>query len=170
MNKVNHIITKTAKAGKTLLTATLLFAAANVYAQNSQILKGRIVDTEGKSVAGAVINVAEESRIVLSDADGYFSLNNVKPTDEICVSCVGYKNVQVPAEFNENFNIEIQEDLDEYLHTMPVPFGRKTRKIMTEATSVVTGEELQKHPITVLQNAFTSTVNGVLSLYIYLNH
>lgn len=161
MNKVNHIITKTAKAGKTLLTATLLFAAANVYAQNSQILKGRIVDTEGKPVAGAVINVAEESRIVLSDADGYFSLNNVKPTDEICVSCVGYKNVQVPAEFNENFNIEIQEDLDEYLHTMPVPFGRKTRKIMTEATSVVTGEELQKHPITVLQNAFTSTVNGV---------
>jgi TonB-dependent SusC/RagA subfamily outer membrane receptor len=32
---------------------------------------------------------------------------------------------------------------------------------MTEATSVVSGEVLQKHPITVLQNAFTSTVNGV---------
>lgn len=39
MNKVNHIITKTAKAGKTLLTATLLFAAANVYAQNSAQLQ-----------------------------------------------------------------------------------------------------------------------------------
>ena len=39
-------------------------------------------------------------------------------------------------------------------HTMPVPFGRKQRKLMTEATSVVTGEELQKHPVTILQNAF----------------
>ena len=161
MNRLNHIITRTAKAGKTLLTATLLFAAANVFAQQAQVLKGRIVDTEGKPVAGAVVNVAEESRIALSDADGYFSLKNVKPTDEICVSCAGYKNVQVPVDFNEGFRVEMEGDVDEYLHTMPTPFGRKVRKIMTEATSVVTGEELQKHPITVLQNAFTSTVNGV---------
>ncbi|EJW95572.1 hypothetical protein EVA_16322, partial [gut metagenome] len=32
---------------------------------------------------------------------------------------------------------------------------------MTEATSVVKGSELEKHPITILQNAFTSTVTGV---------
>lgn len=74
MNKVNHIITKTAQAGKTLLTAVLLFTAANLCAQNMQTLKGRILDTEGKPVAGAIINVAEESRIALSDEDGYFSL------------------------------------------------------------------------------------------------
>ena len=55
----------------------------------------------------------------------------------------------------------MEADWDEYVHTMPVPFGRKVKRLMTESTSVVTGEELQKHPITVLQNAFTSTVNGV---------
>lgn len=52
-------------------------------------------------------------------------------------------------------------DLDEYAHTTPLPFNRKPKKFVTESTSIVTGEELEKHPVTVLQNAFTSTVTGV---------
>ena len=119
------------------------------------------MDTEGNPIAGAVVNVAEESRIVLSDENGYFSLKNVRASDEICISSVGYKNAQVAVDFNEGFKIELESDLDEYLHTTPIAFGRKAKKLVTESTSVVTGEELQKHPITVLQNAFTSTVTGM---------
>ena len=125
------------------------------------MLKGRILDAEGKPIAGAVVNVAEQSRIVLSDENGFFFLKNVKADDELCVSCIGYKNATGIAEFDSDFTITMEADLDEYLHTMPVPFGRKPRKFMTESTSVVTGQELQKHPITVLQNALTSTVTGV---------
>lgn len=158
---MNHTINEIARAGKSLLMGALLLTASNIWAQSTQTLKGRIVDAEGNPVAGAVINIAEESRIVLSDKDGYFTLKNVGASDEICISSVGYKNVQVPVEFSDDFKVEMEEDIDEYEHTMPVPFGRKSIKTMTEATSVVDGEELQKHPITVLQNAFTSTVNGV---------
>ena len=43
----------------------------------------------------------------------------------------------------------------------PVPFTRKPAKFISEASSSVSGAELQKHPITVLQNAFTSTLTGV---------
>lgn len=161
MYNLNHIIRKLTGAGKALLLGILLFATGTVWAQTTQTLKGRIVDTEGNPVAGAVINVAEESRIVLSDENGYFSLKNVKTSDEICISSVGYKNTQVAVDFNEGFKVELESDLDEYLHTTPIAFGRKAKKLVTESTSVVTGEELQKHPITVLQNAFTSTVTGM---------
>lgn len=161
MYNKNHTISKWAEMGKTMLLVVLLFVAGTTWAQNAQTLKGRIVDEQGNPIAGAVINVAEENRIALSDENGYFSLKNVKASDEICVSSVGYKNIQVPVEFSNDFSVKMETDLDEYAHTMPVPFGRKEKKLMTEATSVVSGEELQKHPITVLQNAFTSTVNGV---------
>ena len=161
MYNLNHIIKKITGAGKALLLVTLLLATGAVWAQNTQTLKGRIVDTEGNPIAGAVVNVAEESRIVLSDENGYFSLKNVRASDEICISSVGYKNAQVAVDFNEGFKIELESDLDEYLHTTPIAFGRKAKKLVTESTSVVTGEELQKHPITVLQNAFTSTVTGM---------
>jgi TonB-linked SusC/RagA family outer membrane protein len=132
-----------------------------VAAQDEKTLRGRIVDNEGEPIAGAIVNVAESSRIALSDENGFFDLKNVKSTDEIYVSSIGYFNKNVPAEFNGDFRIVMEADRDEYLHTTPVPFLRKQKKLVTEATSVVTGEELQKHPVTVLQNAFTSTVTGV---------
>lgn len=158
---MNHIIRKLAGAGKALLLGALLLVTATVWAQSEQSLKGRVIDSEGNPIVGAVVNIAEQSRIVLTDKDGIFTLSGVKLTDEICISSVGYKNAQVPVEFSNDFKVELVADMDEYLHTTPVPFGRKAKKLVTEATSVVSGEELQKHPITVLQNAFTSTVNGV---------
>lgn len=158
---IYNIISKLPKKGKYLLVGVLMLACSNIWAQEAGVLKGRILDAEGKPIAGAVVNVAEQSRIVLSDENGFFFLKNVKADDELCVSCIGYKNATGIAEFDSDFTITMEPDLDEYLHTMPVPFGRKTRKFMTESTSVVTGQELQKHPITVLQNALTSTVTGV---------
>lgn len=158
---IYNIISKLPKKGKYLLVGVLMLACSNIWAQEAGVLKGRILDAEGKPIAGAVVNVAEQSRIVLSDENGFFFLKNVKADDELCVSCIGYKNATGIAEFDSDFTITMEADLDEYLHTMPVPFGRKPRKFMTESTSVVTGQELQKHPITVLQNALTSTVTGV---------
>lgn len=158
---MNTIISKLAGIGKFLLIGTLILVTGTAWAQGGKTLNGRIVDPEGQPIAGAVVNVAEQSHIALSGKDGYFSLKNVKPADEICVSSVGYLNTIAIAGFDDNFTVVLNPDLDEYLHTMPLPFGRKPKRWATEATSVVTGEELQKHPITVLQNAFSSTLSGV---------
>ena len=145
----------------TILLGALLAVSSTAFAQQ-QVLKGRIVNSDGEPVVGAVVNVAEQSRIALTDDNGFFTLKKVEKSDEICVSSLGYKNAQEKiTSFDGSFVITLESDLDEYAHTMPVPFGRKERKLMTEATSVVTGEELQKHPVTILQNAFTSTVNGM---------
>lgn len=158
---MNTIINRLAGISKLLLMVALLLITSTSWAQGEQILKGRIVDPEGNPISGAVVNVAEQSRIALSDENGYFSLRNVKTADEIWVSSVGYINTNAIADFSSDFKIVMEPDLDTYAHTMPVPFGLKPKKFMTESTSVVTGEELQKHPITVLQNAFSSTVTGV---------
>ena len=144
-----------------LFTVATAFMLGNGWAQDAKVLKGRIVNAEGEPIAGAVVNVAEASRIALSDKDGFFTLKNVKPADELYVSSVGYLPTTAIADFEENFKIVMDADLDEYAHTTPLPFNRKPKKFVTESTSIVTGEELEKHPVTVLQNAFTSTVTGV---------
>ena len=144
-----------------LLTVAAVFMLGNGWAQDAKVLKGRIVNAEGEPIAGAVVNVVEASRIALSDKDGFFTLKNVKPADELYVSSVGYLPTTAIADFEENFKIVMDADLDEYAHTTPLPFNRKPKKFVTESTSIVTGEELEKHPVTVLQNAFTSTVTGV---------
>lgn len=156
--KYNKILTG---FDKILLVVAMLLTIQSVHSQELKTLSGRIVDEEGNPIAGAVVNVAEESRIALSDKNGYFNLKNVKQADEIIATAAGYKTTTIVADFAENFEIIMELDLDIYAHTTAVPFGRKPKKFVTEATSVVTGSELEKHPVTVLQNAFTSTLTGV---------
>ena len=144
------------------MLGTLLCASCYAFAQKEQTLKGRIVNSQGEPVIGAVVNVAEESRIALSDENGYFNLKKVNKADEICVSSVGYKNIQEKiTSFDGTFTIKMESDVDESEHLVPVPFGELKQKLVTDSRSTVLGAELQKHPVTILQNAFTSTLNGV---------
>ena len=161
MNNIQNIYNKVSSSSKVLMLSALLCASSSVLAQE-QVLKGRIVNSQGEPIPGAVVNVAEESRIALTDKEGYFTLKKVTPSDEICVSSVGYKNAQEKVTtFDGTYVIKMEDDTDEYEHLAPVPFGEQKKKILTDSRSVVSGEELQKHPVTILQNAFTSTLNGV---------
>ncbi len=160
MYKIKYRNLKSGMA-KFLTTITLLLLAVFIYAQEPTSLNGRILNEKGEPVSGAVINVAEESRIVLSDENGNFSLKNVKTGDEIIVSTIGYQTKYFFADLTKVNVVTLEDDIKPYHYTTPVPFGRKEKRFVTEATSVVTGSELEKHPVTVLQNAFTATLTGV---------
>ena len=129
-------------------------------AQNEQVLKGPDCRQQRCSIAGAVVNVAEQV-VLPCQTKMVILFKNVKSQDEICVSSVGYLNATANADFNEGFQIVLAEDLDEYLHTMPVPFGRKKKKLMTEATSVVTGQNYKSTLLPFCKMHFTATVNGM---------
>jgi TonB-linked SusC/RagA family outer membrane protein len=137
------------------MTAQTAFAAGP-----GRTLKGRVVDSEGQPVVGAMVNLGEGLKMVLTDEEGNFELKKVDPTDEVFVDYLGYKQARKKADFSGNFEVKLELQ-DEYELLAPVAFSAKPKKLVTEATSVVTGSELEKHPITVLQNAFTATVAGV---------
>ncbi len=157
----NNIIKKMTGAKRLMLLSLITLLSCVAWAQDGRVLRGRIVDPSGDPIPGAVVNVSEASRIALSDKDGYFNLKNVKQADELCIKSVGFLSTTAIADFDPDFQIVMEPDADMYTHTTPVPFGRKPKKLVTESTSIVTGEELEKHPVTVLQNAFTSTVTGM---------
>lgn len=147
---------------KVVFCGILLFAFVSANGQsNSQSLKGRVIDDEGKPVYGAIVNVAESARIAVTDKDGNFELKKVELNDEVFVSLIGYKTTSVKGSTSE---IVIEKIKDIYTETMATPFDRQQKKFVVNATSTVTGAELEKHPVTVLQNAFVGVVNGVATL------
>ena len=150
-----------ARVFRLLLMGILSLIAVTTFAQQEQILKGRIVDPEGNPITGVVVSPEESIRFTLTDKDGNFSLDKVKFGDGILLTFPGYFSKTVIADFRENFQVTLEPDMDEYLKTTPVAFARKEKKFVTESTSVVTGEELEKYPVILLENAFTSVVNGV---------
>ncbi|MBQ2103619.1 MAG: SusC/RagA family TonB-linked outer membrane protein [Bacteroidales bacterium] len=148
------------KIFKAVVAFGLALCAGTALAQ-TQNLVGRVVDSNGNPVSGAVVNIAEKSQIALTNEDGSFTLPKVKTGDQIQVMCEGYFSTEVPAALDGSFVAVLDIDDDLYVHETAVPFGMRQKKYTTAATSIVTGEELTKHPVSILQNAFTATLNGV---------
>ncbi len=150
------------RQSKSLLVAALIGTAFTVSAADGRVLKGRVLDPDGNPIPGAVVNLAENSKIIFTDAEGNFALKDVVIDDEINASCIGYKSsIDKVEDLNAPMYIILYPDDDLYEHLRNVAFGKKKAKFVTESTSVVSGQELQRYPVTVLQNAFNSTVTGV---------
>ena len=150
------------KISKSLLAVAMMGLSLTASAQTSRELKGRVLNADGEPVVGAVVNVAEDNKIVLTDANGDFTLKGVKADDEICAAAVGYENTIAKMDPNAgDFVITLPYALQPQDIEMPIAFSSKKVKYMTESRSVVEGEDLQRYPVTVLQNAFSSTLPGV---------
>ncbi len=148
--------------GKCLLTAALIGSSLTMWAAGGRELSGKVTDPDGNPIAGAIVNLAEQSRIVLTDKDGNFTLKDVGMDDEVNTKCVGYETKIVPVEsFDTPLVIVLAPDTDPYNKLGNYAFQDKQKRYAIESTSTVTGEELQRYPVTVLQNAFNSLLTGV---------
>ncbi|MDE6077047.1 MAG: carboxypeptidase-like regulatory domain-containing protein, partial [Muribaculaceae bacterium] len=159
-NIIEQISDKTRRAIALALMAGCGLSA--LAAGGGNILKGKVVDPEGKPVPGAMVNLAEQSKMVFTNENGEFTIKDASYDDEVNATCTGYLNaIYTVEDFSEPITIVLQPDTDPYAHVVPVAFNTQQKKYLTDSRSVVSGEELQRYPVTVLQNAFTSVLPGV---------
>jgi hypothetical protein len=52
---------------------------------------GRVTDSKGQPVQGAMLNVKGSNNATVTDANGFFKLNNISATGKLVVSCVGFE-------------------------------------------------------------------------------
>lgn len=150
------------RISRCLLALVLMGISLSAIAQKTNVLKGRVVNAAGEPVIGAVVNVAEDNRIVLTDENGYFTLKGFRADDDVCAAALGYENAVVKVDPNSpELVITLSYALQPMDKEMPIAFSFKKEKYMTESRSVVKGTELQRYPVTVLQNSFSSTLPGV---------
>jgi hypothetical protein len=96
------------------LTIIIAFFSLNV---NAQIIKGRIVDFENNSgIENAHIIIPESFRGTISDSNGFFEISKENYSNNLIVSCVGYKDTVLSInKIEENLislrksNIQIEE-------------------------------------------------------------
>lgn len=150
---------------KLLLIASMCMGKTPLYAQSGNtVLKGRVVDEKQSPIEGAIVNIAEESRIAVTDKEGYFRLKNVEEGDDIYVTAKGFKSQNKAAVLNGSFVVSLSPSDNINVQKIAVPFGFTERKFVVNSMSTVTGKELERHPVTVLQNAFAGTLSGVATL------
>lgn len=154
-----------ASALRCLLTVCLYIQAAVLMAQQAeQPLRGRVLDEKQQPIAGAVVNIAEENRIAVTGKDGYFKLKNVSDGDEIYVTASGYKDKTQAANLDGSFIVVLTKSDALKEELLATPFAYTKSKYVLNSMSTVSGRDLERHPVTVLQNAFAGTLSGVATL------
>ncbi len=126
----------------------------------AQAIKGKVVDSNGMGVPGAVIASSDARATADADFDGNFTIN-AKPGDILKVSMLGFDPVSVPATAAP-MTIILKESSDTALKEVVV-IGYGTRKKIdnTTAISSIKAEEITKTKVLNASQAIQGKAAGV---------
>jgi TonB-linked SusC/RagA family outer membrane protein len=127
---------------------------------SGQAIKGKVVDSSGMGVPGAVIASSDAKATTDADFDGNFTIN-AKPGDILKVSMLGFDAVSVPATAAP-MTITLKEAEDTALKEVVV-IGYGTRKKIdnTSAVSSIKSEEITKMKVMNASQAIQGKAAGV---------
>nr|WP_294921860.1 SusC/RagA family TonB-linked outer membrane protein [uncultured Flavobacterium sp.] len=127
---------------------------------SGQAIQGKVIDSGGMSIPGAIV-VAAESRVSTeTDFDGNFTIN-AKVGETLKISMLGFEAVSIPASAGV-MNITLNESEDTALREVIV-IGYGTRRVIDNTSSVssIKSEEITKMKVANASQAIQGKAAGV---------
>lgn len=132
--------------------------------QAAKTIKGRVVDAEGEPVIGAMVRVkGNDTKGGVTDVDGNFSIRDVKSSDVLVITFMGYKTVEQPVGDQTSFVITLEDDVVAMEEVVIVGFGKQKKESVVGAISTVKPEALQT-PTRSLTQTLAGNLAGVISM------
>ena len=124
-----------------VLTALFLALALPGWAQRT--LSGKVSDTSGEGIPGAVVMVSGTTKGAVSNMDGDWTLEVKGGEISLEVSCLGYTgtSIKVPAG-QSRVDVVLEEDNMMLEETVVVGYGTQKKVNLTGAVTAVKGDEL----------------------------
>ncbi|HKO64076.1 MAG TPA: TonB-dependent receptor [Candidatus Nitrosocosmicus sp.] len=148
------------KIYKKLLFLFLLLPFCAI-AQNK--IEGSVLDiASGLPIPGANVKVKGSPSGALTDLDGKFQLANVKPTDVLTISFMGYQSKSVTVGSQKSLTIKLEEDANQLKEVVvQVGYGSVKKKDATGAVAVVEAKDFNKGNIVTPENLLAGRVAGL---------
>jgi TonB-linked SusC/RagA family outer membrane protein len=145
---------------KKLLFLVLLLPFCAI-AQNK--VEGMVLDNvSGQPIPGVNVKIEGGTSGVSTDFDGKFQLNNVKPTDVLSISFMGYTTKTVVVGNQNSLTIKLQEDSNQLKEVVvQVGYGTVKKKDATGAVTVLSTKDFNKGQNVTAENLITGRVAGV---------
>jgi TonB-linked SusC/RagA family outer membrane protein len=131
-------------------------------AQESFTVEGVVIDEEGEGLPGVTIRIQGSTRGVSTDVDGSYSLNNVKPSDILVFSYVGYQEHKETAGNRRKINVSMTSSAAELEEVVIVAFGAQKKESILSSIETVNPKEL-KVPSSNLTTALAGRLSGVIA-------
>jgi len=126
---------------KLVFLILFLVCASFTYAQNNKVT-GRVIDAQGEPVIGASVVVKGQSKGVVTDVEGIFSIDAAKG-ETLQFSYIGFRTVQ--KQVNKNtIDVVMTEDANVLNEVIATGYGAVSRKNLTTAIDKVKGDDVIK--------------------------
>ena len=125
-------------------------------------VKGTVLDSNGQSVIGAVVQVDGSQNGVVTDMDGNYTLENVPEGASIRFSCMGYVDFTRTFRGEKKINAILYEDSETLEEAVAVAFGTQKKESVIGAVTSIKPSQL-KGPTSNLTTTLAGNVAGVIS-------
>ncbi|TRX42396.1 SusC/RagA family TonB-linked outer membrane protein [Flavobacterium restrictum] len=126
----------------------------------AQSISGTISDATGP-LPGANVVVKGTSNGTTTDFDGNYKLNNIGTNATLIVSYLGYITQEIKAEGKSVVNLKLESSSAKLDEVVVVAYGTSKKKDLTGAVGIISGDKLNKIPVSSIDQALQGKVSGV---------
>lgn len=115
--------------------------------QQSNTIRGKVIDTNGDPVIGANIVEKGTTNGTTTDVEGNFSIN-AKSGSTLVITFIGYVREEVKANAGRRMEIILQEDSETLEEVVVVGYGTMKKADLTGSVATVGSEVIEDRPLT----------------------
>jgi len=143
-----------------VLILSMIFFSGIVFSQDRQIT-GRVVASENDStVAGATVAVKGQKISTMTGNDGSFALT-VPRNAVLVISSIGFTTQEVAVGNNTSLNVRMVSNQQTIQQVVVIGYGQAKRTDVTGAVASVSADQIEKVPVTSLEQAMQGRAPGV---------
>ena len=143
------------------LSMLVIFSMFYLLSFAQSAISGTVEDGNGEPIVGASVLIKGTSAGTVTDINGAFTIQKVSPNDVIVVSSIGFTSKDVKVGRQSTLNIVLKEDMANLEEVVVIGYGTMKRKDLTGSVASVTGEALQKNPVSTIAEALQGQLPGV---------
>ena len=145
-----------------LLLAIMCLIPISIFAQNIEV-SGIVVDAVDKSpLIGVTVFVDGTTNGVVTDLDGRYRITSVPVSSTLKFNSIGYEEKRVLVKSQVTINVELQSSTTELDEIVVVGYGAVRKRDLTSATARVTNKEIEKTPVSSIEQALQGNAAGVM--------
>ena len=144
-----------------LILIGILFYNISLFAQDTYVLSGTVLDQNNVAIPGVNVIVANTSRGAATDFDGKYQLE-VRSGEKIKFSFLGYIAQTITVNGQKNLNVILAEDASVLEEVVVVGYGARKKSDITGAVSSVKADELSAFPVLDATQALQGRAAGVV--------
>jgi TonB-dependent starch-binding outer membrane protein SusC len=156
MNKITRFLTAICICLLLLIQLTAAYSQQGVYE-----ISGTVTDQTGEPLIGVDILIEGTTTGVITNSEGNYSIRVGSSEAVLVYSYIGYTSQSIRVGNRTIINVVMEEKVTELDQIVVIGYGTVKKRDLTGSVSSITEEEIQRVPVTSVDQALQGKVSGV---------